>query len=187
MRIPSRFMPKHNRPKVDLGVRILFCVFVVGLLAWALATHPVLTSAGLVLLAATCLSDAWLQKRQLRMLASQRPGESICEFARSFDPRVIDTWVIRAVYEQLQANVASSLPNFPLRAADRLSRPLIFDQDDLDMAIVPEIAERTGRSLDGLEANPYFGRVQTVHDLVLFFNAQPRRDSLTAPGRSGAG
>ena len=32
----------------------------------------------------------------------QRTRESICEFSRAFEVRETDTWVIRAVYEQLQ-------------------------------------------------------------------------------------
>ena len=35
-------------------------------------------------------------------LFQERDGDSICEFARSFDVKVVDTWVIRAVYEELQ-------------------------------------------------------------------------------------
>jgi hypothetical protein len=66
-------------------------------------------------------------------------------------------------------------PQFPVRASDRLQKVLIDDPDDLDMAIAYEIAERTGRSLDAHEANPYFNKVVTVSDLVLFFNAQPVR------------
>ena len=180
-------MPKLHRRKAGLSVRVLFWSIVGSLLAWLLATHLKLTLAALVLLASSHLLDTRLQKRRLRTLAAQRVGESICEFARSFDPRAIDTWVVRAVYEQLQDNVAPYFPHFPLRASDHLSKPLIFDQDDLDLTLVPEIAERTGRSLHGIEANPYFGKVKTVRDLVLFFNAQPLREPLAAVARLGAG
>jgi hypothetical protein len=47
-------------------------------------------------------------RRRLAGLAVGRPGESICTFARSFGRRAADTWVIRAVYEELQLKSASS-------------------------------------------------------------------------------
>lgn len=41
-------------------------------------------------------------KRREERLVADRQGESIGSFARSFDYRAIDTWIIRAVYEELQ-------------------------------------------------------------------------------------
>lgn len=41
------------------------------------------------------------------------------------------------------------MPDFPVRASDSL--------------------------LDETEANPFFGKINTVSDLVLFMNAQPRQ------------
>jgi len=110
-------------------------------------------------------------------LASERTGESICEFARSFNTREVDTWVIRAVYEQLQEYLAPIQPAFPVRGSDRLVKGLLEDPDDLDLSLINEIAERTGRSLDNAENNPLFGKVLTVEDLVLFFNAQARNSA----------
>jgi hypothetical protein len=61
---------------------------------------------------------------------------------------VVDTWVIRAVYDALQDYLVPAFPDFPLRASDRLVKTLVADADDLDMDIVAEIAQRTGRSLE---------------------------------------
>lgn len=36
-------------------------------------------------------------------LCADRKGRSICEFAREFEAGTVDTWIIRATYEQLQA------------------------------------------------------------------------------------
>jgi hypothetical protein len=106
--------------------------------------------------------------------ARARRGESICAFARSFDAREVDTWVIRAVYEEIQSELADAAPNFPVRASDLLLEDLLEDSDDLDMSVVPKVAKRTGRSLDEHLENPHFGKVRSVGDLVLFINAQPR-------------
>lgn len=110
-------------------------------------------------------------KRDFQALASSREGESICNFARSFDRRTVDTWVIRAVYEELQRIVPHE--DFPIRASDLLENDLLVDTDDLDMLLVPAISARTGRTLDAAETNPYWGKVYTAFDLVLFFNGQP--------------
>ena len=50
----------------------------------------------------------------------------------------------------------------------------MLDEDDLDLDLVEEIAQRTSRSLDGYESNPYYGKVTTARNLVLFFNYQDR-------------
>ncbi|MGC3980199.1 MAG: hypothetical protein QM808_02975 [Steroidobacteraceae bacterium] len=107
------------------------------------------------------------------MLAASRKGESICEFARSFDERSVDTWVVRAVYEQLQEHLGSKY-QIPIRASDVFGQDLPIDSEDLDMDIASEIAQRTARSMDKMEANPLYGKVKTAADLVHFFNAQPK-------------
>lgn len=110
----------------------------------------------------------------LRCLAAEREGESICDFARDFDTRQVDTWIVRAVYEQLQYHLTDVSPAFPVRASDRLKEDLLLDDDDLDMDIAQEVEQRAGRSLDDTSANPYFGKVKTVRDLVMFFQFQPK-------------
>lgn len=113
------------------------------------------------------------ESRRLEQLAEGRNSESICAFARSFDCRAIDTWILRAVYETLQEFLAA--PHFPLRASDRLSDDLAFDADDLD-ELADEIAERSGRTLENAEYNPLYSKVESVRDLVLFFTFQPASD-----------
>jgi hypothetical protein len=115
-----------------------------------------------------CWLASDLQARHERRLRDSRPGESICTFARGFDYRNTDTWIIRAVYEALQPEV-----KFPLRATDRFAKDLCMDTDDLDY-LADEIATRSGRSLDDVDKNPYCGRLETVADLVAFFSHQPR-------------
>jgi hypothetical protein len=81
--------------------------------------------------------------------------------------------VIRAVYEQLQEYLGGN-PPVPIRAEDRLKDDLPLDMEDVELDIALQISRRTGRSLSNTIANPYYAKVKTVKDLVLFFNAQPR-------------
>jgi hypothetical protein len=46
------------------------------------------------------------------------------------------------------------------------------DGDDLDFGAI-HIVRRTGRSLDGYERNPMYGKIDTLRDLVMFFHHQP--------------
>lgn len=96
----------------------------------------------------------------------------MCQFARSINCRRVDTWVVRAVYEELQRSLPGTVP-VPLRVTDQLQRDLQLDADDLDDLIV-DTAQRTSRSLAHTSANPLFGKVATVGDLVKFLNGQPR-------------
>lgn len=67
----------------------------------------------------------------------------------------------------------SYTPAFPVRASDLLLNDLHIDSDDIEELLV-DIAARSGHSLDETEDNPFYGNINTVRDLVLFINAQPR-------------
>ena len=128
----------------------------------------------------------WLARQQtkreaqkLLALASEREGQSICEFTRDFDARAVDTWIIRAVYEQLQGQLKQVHPKFPVRADDRLKEDLLLDDDDLDMDLARAVAARAGRSIDDTGGNPYFDKVRTVRDFVFFFQNQPKASNAT--------
>lgn len=113
-------------------------------------------------------------------MCENRDGISICEFAKEFDPKVVDTWIIQAVYEQLQAALPTK-QNVPIKSSDNLFDTLMLDEDDLDLDLVEEIAQRTGRSLEGYRSNPYYGKVTTVKNLVLFFNHQASASGTNFP------
>lgn len=176
MRIASRHMPPFERRSSPVGTWLLVAGLAAAV-AHLAVTRPVAflaVSGTLAVLVLLAHRQGRRERRQLRALASTREGPTICEFARDFNAREVDTWVVRAVYEQLQGHLADAHPSFPLRADDKLKEDLRLDDEDLDMDIVQEIASRTGRSLDASASNPYFGRVRTVRDLVLFFQNQPR-------------
>jgi len=78
-----------------------------------------------------------------------------------------DTWVVRAVYEGIAQECGVSI-----RPSDRLEKDLGYLDEDLD-DLVREIAARAGRNIDVTQANPHFGKVVTVEDLVLFIEHQP--------------
>ena len=142
--------------------------------AYAAWRKPLIVFIGTGLLVVWAVIARLRMKHRLRSLASGRAGESIGSFAQEFDRRTVDTWVVRAVYEEIQRHLASEYPSFPVRPSDRLTGDLLVDEDDLEDDLARTIAERAGRSLSQMTENPYYGRVNTVEDLVGFFCAQPR-------------
>lgn len=176
MKKPSRFMPAYIPEQMSFTVNAgiyLFLVFIISVFAvW------VWKSPGFFLLFASVVTIGTLvinykDKLRLRDLAKDRLDENICNFARSFDRNEVDPWVIRAVYEEFQPYMKLPDGVCPLRATDKISEDLNVDFDDVDMDMLPVVAQRTGRTLDDFEDNPYWGRVVTVGDLVYFFNCQP--------------
>ena len=175
MRTPSRRMPKYvPRPVTWVGwlVQVGIVVAIIGILwqapkvLWFLPVAVVCS-----------LFDNRQRKRRLQTMAAARAGESICTFARAFDCSATDTWIIRAVYEQLQEHLKGNVAAFPVRPEDNIVKELGIDPDDLGWDIMDEIATRTGRSLENTERNPFGGKVETVGDLVQFFLHQPNTQS----------
>ena len=109
-----------------------------------------------------------VETARCQRIARAREGESICTFARAIDCRKFDTWIVRAVYEELSDDGAV---RFPVRPSDQLGKELKLDGDSIEEAI-EFVAERAGRLLDGWESNPYAGRVSTVGDVVAFLQLQ---------------
>jgi hypothetical protein len=116
-----------------------------------------------------------LDDRRRRRMREARVAEDIGTFVRALDRRAewFDPRVVRAVWDALRAERGTSEPPIPLRPMDRLSADLGIEADDLDFDVLPEIAARTGRTLERAEVNPYYGRVETVMDLIRFVAAQP--------------
>lgn len=134
-------------------------------LALALLALPGLAWWPLAFVFPTLIGVGMLYSRYRdRQIADARSGEGICEFARSFDRNEVDTWIIRAAYQELSTT-------FPVRATDNLYDHFGACDEDVD-DIVTRIAERAGRSMDGWEENPV-REVQTVLDVVTFLQNQP--------------
>jgi len=171
-RQPSRNMPKIASTSSLLGwvVIALFGAMIVYTIVAGFKSAPIITLItlcvvpGFYFLCRTNYENHWS-----RMKAG-RAGESIGTFARSFDLKTVDTWVIRAVYEELQFYA----PDVPLRKTDSIFNDLKVDPEDFEMDVIRNIGKRTGRSLENYQSNPHFGEIKTVESLVLFFNAQSK-------------
>lgn len=163
-RVPSNRMPKYGEPDGS-ALGYLFLAAFIGLLGYVAWLIPWYVTAGVV---AVGLVIGRIEQFRQNRIASERVGESLCSFARSFDCRSIDTWVIRAVYEQVSPLVA-----FPIRKSDRFDKELDLMYEFNEVA--EEIAERTGRPLDSCEQNPWYGKVVTLEDVVMFFTCQPKK------------
>ncbi|WP_444891916.1 hypothetical protein ACJJIE_12555 [Microbulbifer sp. TRSA001] len=147
MRKASRFMPKYKTEKASKATLFVFLAAVLALLIY----QPMffLSLAGLALLA---IIWGTVEQRKIdrhfQRLCNNRKGLSICEFAREFDRKIVDTWIIRAVYEQVQAALPTK-KQIPIQASDDFFNTLKLDEDDFDLdLIIEEIAQRTERSLE---------------------------------------
>jgi hypothetical protein len=133
---------------------------------------PILGAIALVVIVSAFL---WRRDaRRLRALAAERADEDIGSFGRSFRHTGVDMWIVRAVWDALAPWGTSPAGRVPLRGSDLLIEDLEIDDEDLG-DLIPEIAARTGRSLDDVRSNPFYESLRTVQDLVFFLNAQPRR------------
>jgi hypothetical protein len=172
MRTPSRCMAAYAPRRTPwygwLALGGIFCGAVCLLIA-----YPLEVLGFAAVLAPIAIICSRRRQGQMARLIESRRGGSICEFARSFDVRAVDPWIIRATFEQIR-NYLSAKDSVAIRATDNLTGDLLIDPEDLDFDVAVEIAQRTGRSLENTERNPYFGRVTLVSDLVHFFNEQPK-------------
>lgn len=175
MRRASRFMPQARRPAMSWRGRIFMAVALLALLCsllLALGAYPVTVCLIAVAIWALVAIGEQRQKKRLLQRLQARSGESICQFARSIDCRRVDTWVVRAVYEELQRYYSKKWA-VPLRVTDRLEEDLQLESEDMDYVLV-DMAQRAGRNLADTQHNPFYDKVSTVGDLVHFLNAQPR-------------
>jgi len=165
-RVPSRRMAPAVEPVTSWPATVIRWAVMLGLVtspAWRWPTWGWLVPVGLPLLIGYIIVDS---RFQVAPLQRERAGLSICDFARSFPRRDVDTWVIRAVWRKLALT-------YPLRADDRLEDDLGMDDVDMDFDW-DRVARNCGRSLEHPQQNPYYCKVVTLRDLVLFLNAQPR-------------
>lgn len=100
MRKPSRYMKKYLNKKTKPIV--LACFLIVVVLVAIFYTKVILFFIVLIVLSYIwSLIEAPKIQKHFENLLSSRQSESICEFSREFNCREIDSWVIRATYEQV--------------------------------------------------------------------------------------
>ena len=165
-------LPGQSVAERPTAVFVLLTALFSGL-AYSLATTPLQTVAVTVTLALLVYWAYRAHAKHLESLRRTRPGQSICDFARDFDRSGLDAWVVRAVWDVLQDYVGKKDDPFPIRAGDAIGDALLIDEGDID-GILDDVAQRAGRSLEQTEANPYYGSVRTVGDVVRFLQAQPQ-------------
>jgi hypothetical protein len=174
MRSPSRLIP--SRSEKDISWVWLLGALLAGFGYFVYSSSNTARCGTAFLILAFCVWVTVVSKRDKRRIEGicvTRDGESICTFARSFSTGHVDTWVIRAAHQEIQQLMKSYIPAFPVRASDSLFDDLHIDSDDIEDLLI-EIAARSGHALDETEKNPFYGKINTVRDLVLFVNAQPR-------------
>ena len=172
MKRPSRFMPKYIEKPIGFWDKVFFAVLLC-LAAWLLWLHPFLLVV-IPIITALDIKNRIFRIKHFKAILKDRDTDSICTFSRHFKRHEIDTWIIRAVYEQLQNYLAPEKKAFPIRPQDDVFKDLLIDNEDFEFDIVEEIAVRTGRSLENIESNPYYGKASIVENLVYFFNEQPK-------------
>lgn len=165
----SRHMPKREAPSKPTWRAILFVMALAALGLYVMLemiwTTP-LTAIGFALAAIALATASIHMARKLKRLRLSRQDDSICTFVRELPIREIDTWIVRATYEELCDYLGTKEEPFPIRPSDRLSEDLgIADDEDLGM-VVCSIADRCGRSLEDLEKNPLWPKPKTVQDVI---------------------
>lgn len=169
---PSRLglPPKGADSLGPLGTLLVLLLLVVALL-WCLWWAPVFTLGCLVCL----LGLAGLSARHNSRLRAQRSDESICTFARGFGRRAVDTWVVRATYEEL-----AQWAGFPPRATDRLSEEYGIEDDDV-LDLVELVAERAGVDEGSLDSGSGMAPLETTGDVVRYLSRRPLIPTPTPP------
>lgn len=111
---------------------------------------------------------------RMKKIAIERGNPNICEYARSFDYRNVDTKIMREVWNEVQLNLGNyNGKPFPVKAEDMFEETYNMHPDDLD-DIYWSVADRLGIDTEQPENNPYFNQVTSVKNLVLFLHNQPR-------------
>lgn len=185
----SRWMPPLQPPPFGIGDWIAVVVIVallagfLGFVGWAVFLSPVCFGGAVLLFLSPWMLAARSSSRHDRRIANERTGEDIGTFARAFDRRTepFDALVVRATWDALQEYVT-----YPLRPTDRIFEDLCIDADDVFFGLLPDVAKRTGHSLANPQANPYFAKFGSSHevtvgDLVKFVSWQPKIDTDPTP------
>ena len=153
-----------------LGKSILLAIL--AMIGYWIYSSPLKATIGLGTIAALVGGSMFIEARRIARIRRER-DDTICDFRRSFDVRQVDPWIIRATYEAFGRWFDAKEVHFPLRASDAIRDDLKVDPEDVE-DLVHEVAQRAGYDISNCEANPLYGKVQTVGDFVMFFTHQPR-------------
>ena len=176
MRTPSRYMPTYNET-LTWKSRSIGYIFIALFFLWLAYTIWDDPMAGLFLLGIIFVIFLFgyfspYSIESIDTLYEERKNEDIGTFTRLLDYRNIDTWIIRAVYEEVNSELEYNKP-LPIRPSDHLKKDLKLDEDALDFIVI-HVFERVGISYENIEKNPYYDKIETVGDIVHFCNYQPK-------------
>ena len=173
MNLISRHLPPLRAE--DSRVPLLGKVILLGILAligYWIYSSPLKATIGLGAFAALIGGAMFIEGRRVARIRQER-DDTICDFRNSFDVRKVDPWIIRATYEAFGRWFDAKQVHFPLRASDSIGNDLKIDPEDVE-DLVHEVAQRAGYDISECEANPLYGKVETVGDFVMFFTHQPK-------------
>lgn len=166
-------LPQQHTSTTERMVPVLVLACFATWLGTLIYQHTILVLSAMLFLVAAGWMMSRIDFRRKRALAATRSGDPLCTLARSMDRRVVDPWVVRATFEELQGYFPAKLRPFPIRLGDHLIDDLAIDPEDID-DIAQDVAMRAGYSLENSEQNPLFARVETVGDFISFFSHQQK-------------
>jgi len=184
MNLISRHLPPLHAE--DSKVPLLGNVILLGVIAligYWIYSSPLKATIGLGTFAALIGGAMLIEARRVARIRRER-DDTICDFRGSFDVRKVDPWTIRATYEAFGRWFDAKQVHFPLRASDSIWDDLKIDPEDVE-DLVHEVGQRAGYEITDCEANPLFGKLETVRDFVMFFTHQPksRQSELVGTGQ----
>jgi hypothetical protein len=174
-------MPPAQARGTPILAWLLLGVFLASLICLIVAEPIVAVFLGVLWIILLALT--WRSRVRVRRYIAGR-NDTICSFARSFNLRGTDPWIIRATYEELLKYMKDIADPFPLKAEDRLQEDLEIDLEDLADIII-DIADRAGYDLSNVK-RCHTEKVKTVGDLVRLVACQPRIEE-TEPNTTADG
>jgi hypothetical protein len=169
MKTFSRWMPPAVEEAASIRAKVVFAA-VVACLALLLVYSPKARGVSILILVFGGLIYI-RQRRSAKRLRSARPLDDIGTFARALDRRSpeFDPWVVRAVWDGVQS-YCTVAGRTPIRPSDRLDS--YVDPEDWINPLAVDAAKRSGRTTQGLEANPVFGGLVTIEDMIRLLSTQ---------------
>lgn len=173
MKKPSRYMPKRKELKYVDRKTLAALVLLPAALFIIILPRYFGVIAAIMFYGWYFAMNYWgtvHDDKHFKKISQGREKDNICTFSRYFDCNQVDTWVIRAVFEEIQDYCSQVL----IRPDDNVFDDLLIDEEDYTDDLVPEIADRCGRSLEGGENNSNWGETNTLKGLIYFLNSQPK-------------
>ena len=160
MKVLMGCMPKHNVWAVGLWLKAFVLVVVLGAGVLLYEQHGVFAVG--VLFVGVCVWVALSPKAAIDVHA--RRNDNLIDFARQFDVRVVNAWVVRSTYEQLELWLG-----FPVHPSDRLRLDL-----KLSAADVGEIVSQVLFRVERFRPESWLVEAKTVRELIVFINTLPK-------------